>query len=151
MIVENTVSLSRSYLESKGITLTMNLSNSLPDIYASPQQINQVLLNLVNNAIEALSGTGNKNEDRKNREIKITTMSKEHQVIISIADNGPGIAEQDIQNIFDPFYTQKKQMGVGVGLSVCHAIVGSHQGMIQVKNAPEGGAIFTVTLPVSQA
>ncbi|KKK94085.1 hypothetical protein LCGC14_2686380, partial [marine sediment metagenome] len=64
-----------------------------------------------------------------------------------VSDTGPGIAEKDLEHIFDPFYTRKKTMGMGVGLSICNGIIEDHNGTIKAGNAKDGGAVFTVILP----
>ena len=69
-------------------------------------------------------------------------------MVIKVTDNGPGIPKEDLEHIFDPFCTRKKKMGLGVGLSVCHDIVKSHGGTITAGNGPEGGAVFTIKLPL---
>ena len=67
--------------------------------------------------------------------------------MIEIADTGPGISDTDLEHIFDPFYTKKKTMGMGVGLSICHGIIEDHKGSIRARNSTEGGAVFTIVLP----
>ena len=71
--------------------------------------------------------------------------------MIELKDSGPGIPPGDLNRIFDPFFTSKKPMGMGVGLAICHGIVEEHHGMISAQNAPDGGAVFTITLPLRQA
>ena len=83
-------------------------------------------------------------------DISIKTILENDHIVIQVSDTGPGIAEEDLEHIFDPFYTRKKTMGMGVGLSVCHGIIKDHNGTIEVKNAEDGGAVFTVTLPVNK-
>jgi signal transduction histidine kinase len=68
-------------------------------------------------------------------------------IVIKVADTGPGIPKRALKHIFDPFYTKKKKMGMGIGLSICHGIMEDHKGSIAVKNSPDGGAVFTITLP----
>ena len=68
-----------------------------------------------------------------------------------LADTGPGIPKREVKHVFDPFYTRKKKMGMGVGLSICQGIVEDHNGSITVNNSPKGGAVFTITLPAEQA
>ena len=82
------------------------------------------------------------------REINVKTNLGKGRVVIKVADSGPGIPKEDLEHIFDPFYTRKKKMGLGVGLSVCHDIVEGHGGKITAGNAPEGGAVFTIKLPL---
>ena len=79
--------------------------------------------------------------------INVNSDLKNGDIVISITDNGPGISNNDLEYVFDPFYTRKKTMGLGVGLSMCHDIIKDHGGIIMAKNGPNGGAVFTITLP----
>jgi signal transduction histidine kinase len=81
-------------------------------------------------------------------EITISTRLNKDNLVIEVTDSGPGIPAEDLQHIFDPFYTRKKTMGMGVGLSICHGIIEDHQGTLEAGNAPEGGAVLTITLPL---
>ena len=81
-------------------------------------------------------------------EISINSYNRKDEIVIQIKDNGPGIAQNDLDHIFDPFYTSKKTMGMGVGLSICHGIIEDHRGVISAENGPDGGAVFTIALPV---
>ena len=81
-------------------------------------------------------------------EISIDTYNRKENIIITVKDNGPGISESDLEKIFDPFFTRKKTMGVGIGLSICHDIIEDHKGVIYANNAPQGGAVFTIRLPL---
>ncbi|MBT6503126.1 MAG: GHKL domain-containing protein [Deltaproteobacteria bacterium] len=110
-------------------------------------------MNLISNAIEAMAGTSKSKDGWKIRETadgKITVNSNlgKDNIIINIADTGPGISKEDMAHIFDPFYTRKKEMGMGIGLSLCHGIIEDHNGSIAAKNSPEGGTIFTIILPI---
>jgi signal transduction histidine kinase len=80
--------------------------------------------------------------------IKIDTFNDKNDVVVRVKDSGPGITEKELDHIFDPFFTSKKAMGMGVGLSICHGIVEDHKGMIMAENGPDGGAQFTISLPV---
>ncbi len=77
-------------------------------------------------------------------------MLENDHIVIQVSDTGTGIAEEELEHIFDPFYTKKKTMGMGIGLSVCNGIIEDHNGTIEARNAEEGGAFFTVTLPVNK-
>ena len=83
------------------------------------------------------------------REISINTGHTKKNIFIKISDMGPGIPEKDLQYIFDPFFTRKKKMGMGVGLSICHRIIYDHGGFITGENLPHGGVMMTITLPAS--
>lgn len=145
-IIQKTLALLRSYLIRSKVNVNSDLSSKIPNILASPQQLNHVFLNLINNAIEAMvSGSG----PNKGNEIDIKSTLRDENIIIKVSDNGPGLSDKDFHHIFDPFYTTKKQMGLGVGLSICHDIITDHGGNILAENAPEGGAVFTISLPLT--
>jgi len=153
-IIKKTFTLTRSHLKKNKVKVNMELSSEIPNITASPRQLSQVFLNLINNSIEAMSGESGLRSGRESRtsiggEISIKTNIKNVDIVIEVSDTGPGILKEDLAHIFDPFYTGKKKMGMGVGLSICNGIIKDHAGNITVKNSPEGGAVFTITLPVS--
>ena len=132
----------------------MNLSPKIPNFNASPLKLNQCFLNLINNAVEAITSTSTPNNGpivgtEKGGEITIKTNHSKGNIIIEITDTGPGISEEELQYIFDPFFTRKKKMGMGVGLSICHGIVEDHGGIITAENSPHGGVIMTITFPAS--
>ena len=145
-IITKTLELLRSYLLRNKINVNLDLSSKIPNSLVSPQQLNHVFLNLINNAIEAMvDGSG----PDKGNEISIISTLRDGNIVIKVSDTGPGLSDKDFHHIFDPFYTTKKQMGLGVGLSVCHDIIENHGGNIQAENAPEGGAVFTISLPLT--
>ena len=145
-IITKTLELLRSYLLRNKINVNLDLSSKIPNSLVSPQQLNHVFLNLINNAIEAMvDGSG----PDKGNEISIISTLRDGNIVIKVSDTGPGLSDKDFHHIFDPFYTTKKQMGLGVGLSVCHDIIEAHGGNIQAENAPEGGAVFTISLSLT--
>jgi len=151
-LLNNTLTLVHSTLKKNKIEVKLDLSKKSAQTKASPQQIGQVFLNLITNAVEALSSfvktkKSIKKSSNKIGKIKITSRIKKNTIVIKITDNGPGISENDMQYIFDPFYTRKKKMGMGIGLSICHGIIEDHNGTIEAHNLPKAGAVFTVTLP----
>ncbi len=152
-IIVNTVSLLRSYLKKNKIHLELNLSNKVPSIKASPQQLGQVLMNLIKNSVEAInSPSGSVPVSQvivEGGQIIIRTRLRKGNVIIEVSDTGSGISKESMKNIFDPFFTKKKKMGMGVGLSICHGIIEDHNGSIDARNSPQGGAVFTIKLPIS--
>ena len=153
-IIEKTFTLTRSHLKKNKVKVNMELSSEIPNIIASPRQLSQVFLILINNSIEAMSGESGLRSGRESRtsiggEISIKTNIENVDIVIEVSDTGPGILKEDLAHIFDPFYTGKKKMGMGVGLSVCNGIIKDHDGNITAKNSPESGAVFTITLPVS--
>ncbi len=135
------------------VNFTLNLTDATTKINASPQQIGQVIMNLVNNAVEAMKNSADfQNRLKESRsfggDINIETKRMDDEIIVTVRDTGPGISEKDLNRIFDPFFTRKKTMGMGIGLSICHGIIEDHRGTIVAENREAGGAIFTVRLPV---
>ena len=145
-IITRTLALLRTYLLKTKININLELSPKIPPILVSPQQLNHVFLNLINNAIEAIV---NESSPDKSNEISIISTLRDGNIVIKVSDNGPGLSDKDFHRIFDPFYTTKKQMGLGVGLSVCHDIIEDHGGIIRAENAPKGGAVFTINFPLT--
>ena len=108
-------------------------------------QLNQVFMNLLTNAAQALAG-------REGAKIELSTERRGDQVVIRVTDNGPGIPEEILPRIFDPFFTTKEVgQGSGLGLSIVHGIVERHGGTIEVDSHVGMGTVFTVMLPVARA
>jgi len=127
------------------INIQEDLDPGLPLITSDTTQLQQVFLNLMNNAIDAIGKDG---------EINITTkyISRNNLVAIEIADNGPGIAKEILGKIFDPFFTTKEVgKGTGLGLSISYSIVEKLGGHIKVASDLGKGTTFTILLPVSEA
>ncbi|MEJ2633929.1 MAG: FG-GAP-like repeat-containing protein [Calditrichia bacterium] len=113
---------------------------ALPKVYCNPGQINQVFMNLLLNAIQAIEGEGN---------IWITTRLSNSRVIISIRDDGKGIPQETLSKIFDPFFTTKPVgQGTGLGLSISYSIIQNHGGDIEVESEKRKGTVFRIILPV---
>jgi PAS domain S-box-containing protein len=153
-IIENTSMLVRSYLTKSRVKINLNLAAKHSKLTGSPQQLGQVLMNLINNAVESITGAPEFQEKLKevpthSGKIFIDTFNQDKELIIKVKDSGPGISKKDLEHIFDPFFTKKKTMGMGVGLSICHGIIEDHKGYIVAENAGDGGAIFTITLPTT--
>ena len=153
-VIEDTVSLLKSHLTKENVCITLKLSPAVPDITASFQQLGQVFLNLINNAVEAMATEDPRRrkgdiQASRSRDILIESAVKDNDVVIKIHDTGPGIKVEDAEHVFDPFYSRKKKMGLGIGLSICHEIIEDHQGFITADNSPEGGAVFTIRLPAT--
>jgi two-component system NtrC family sensor kinase len=139
----------RAYeMKVKNVELKKNYQLDLPLVMADHSQLEQVFLNLITNAEYAIHAKG------KAGTLTITTSLQEKQpedqkVIIEISDTGTGIPENVITKIFNPFFTTKPAgKGTGLGLSVSYGIIKEHGGEIHVRNQAEGGAVFTIELPV---
>jgi PAS domain S-box-containing protein len=152
-VIENTSSLVRSYLIKSRVRINLNLAAKKSMLIASPQQLGQVFMNLINNAVEAITGWPEFQEKLKadptySGDIYIDTFNRNNDLVIQVKDSGPGIAKKDLEYIFDPFFTRKKSMGMGVGLTICYGIIEDHKGVIEAENDRDGGAVFTITLPL---
>lgn len=153
-VIRQTLTLARNLLKRNKICVRLDLSSEIPNIQLSPQQMYQLFLNLINNAIEGMIGQiealeGDSRDEDPKKEIHISSRIESEQICIRISDTGPGIPEKDLQFLFDPFFTSKKKMGLGVGLSICYGIVEEHNGTIVAENDKDGGAVFTIRLPLN--
>jgi signal transduction histidine kinase len=112
----------------------------VPPLECDPEQIKQVILNLAINAIQAMTGPG---------EVLVSAKPSDSSVMISVRDQGPGVAEENLDKIFNPFFTTK-EAGTGLGLSVVHQIVTQHGGVVNAERNPEGGMTFSLLIPQQQ-
>lgn len=129
-----------------GIALRLDLAEPLPRAAADLVEIEQVVFNLARNAIDALSRA-----PAREREIVLATRGKgTDAVLVSVSDNGPGVAPQTQERLFESFFTTKPD-GLGLGLAICQSIVGAYGGSMWMTPRAGGGAVFSFTLPVAQA
>jgi PAS domain S-box-containing protein len=143
VILKQTTKL-RSYdLQSHGVEVMEEFDEELPAVMGDFQQLQQVFLNILNNAYDAIEESGRRGK------IRLKTQSHQHFIEISLQDNGTGIT--DVDRIFDPFYTTKQTgKGTGLGLSICYGIVRAHGGEIQCWNNPDGvGSTFSIRIPIA--
>ncbi|MGB3480090.1 MAG: cache domain-containing protein [bacterium] len=143
-VIETTLSLIKNQPLFHNIDLKNDLEPSLPLIKIDPSQIQQVFMNVIMNAVEAMDGTGDLS-------IK-SQLSKDKRFIkISFTDTGPGIQPEHLKRIFEPFFTTKGSFhGVGIGLAISHRIIEDHNGSIDVKSAVGKGTTLTIELPRSE-
>ena len=140
-LVEEVVALSQQRARYSNVKLVSDLADDLPTVDVSPSEIQQVLLNLINNSLDAL--------DTKGGKVRIATRVKGGQAVIDVEDDGPGIPKANLSRIFDPFFTTKPVgKGTGLGLSICYGIVKKIGGEITVNSAPGVGTAFHVHIPV---
>lgn len=140
--VRQALALIGAQIRHHGIELETEFESGLPDALGSETPLEQIVLNLVNNAVRALDGF-----DRDNKRIRITTFRDGDRVALSISDNGPGIPDEVLESIFDPFFTMDDSgYGMGLGLSITQNLASSLQGNLTVQNRDEGGACFTLSL-----
>jgi PAS domain S-box-containing protein len=142
-VLRQTLKLRAYDFSNHDVDVQVSYADDLPIVLGDPHQLQQVFLNILNNAYDAVRDT-----DRPGK-IEVVTAHTNGYLEISIRDNGPGISRPD--RIFDPFFTTKDVgKGTGLGLSICYGIVRAHQGEIQARNNPDGiGCTFTIQLPVS--
>ena len=140
-LIEEIVSISEQKARYSNVRIGKNLEDGLPLVQASPSELQQVFLNLINNAIDAIGTSGGT--------IDITTRMENKHVIVDVADNGPGIPKAILARVFDPFFTTKPVgKGTGLGLSICYGIVKKMGGDISVNSAVGMGTTFHVYLPL---
>jgi len=143
-LVERTLHLHAYSLRKNNITADFLREQNSPQVTGDPHQLMQVFLNLVLNAEQAIR------EARDKGTLRIRLGKTDKNVSVIFQDDGPGIAPDILPNIFDPFYTTKRPgRGTGLGLSICKAVLKEHNGNIEASSAPGGGAVFTVTLPIT--
>jgi signal transduction histidine kinase len=130
-------------LEQHGITASVKLQEDLPKIVAHKGQLQQVLINLIRNAIEAMQADRN---DPRALQVR-SSLDGNDKIIMSIEDSGPGIDPQHAENIFDAFVTTKSA-GMGLGLALCRMIIERHSGELSVSSAHPRGSIFRIVLPI---
>jgi two-component system NtrC family sensor kinase len=143
-VVERTLNLHAYSLRKNNITVDFLKEPGIPYALGDPHQLMQVFLNLILNAEHAIRDVRDKGT------LRIRLGRGDGSVWVSFHDDGPGIPNQNLTSIFDPFYTTKRPgRGTGLGLSICKSVLKEHNGSMDAANAPDGGAVFTVTLPVS--
>ena len=132
-------------LKVKNIELVMDLDPGLQLVLGDPQQLEQVFLNIVNNALRAMTTA------HQHGRLEVKTRGLENSVRITFADDGPGIPADILHRVFEPFFTTTAPgEGTGLGLSICHGIVQEHGGHIAIESARQGGCVLEVELPLAE-
>ena len=141
-VVERTLNLHAYSLRKNNITVDFLKEAGVPYALGDPHQLMQVFLNLILNAEHAIRDARDKGT------LRIRLGKADNSVWVSFHDDGPGIPRENLSSIFDPFYTTKRPgRGTGLGLSICKSVMKEHNGSVEAANSPDGGAVFTVTLP----
>lgn len=140
-IVNHVCDLLRPEAAARQIEVTTGVEPGLPAISADPVRLTQALMNLVINAMQAVERQGR---------IAVTARLSEHALLIEVSDNGPGIPQEKLASIFDPYFTTKVE-GSGLGLWIAQQIATAHGGTIRAQNGSGGGALFAMALPVKPA
>ncbi len=135
------VSISSQRAKYSKVVIKTSLPDNLPTIRVSLSEMQQVLLNLINNALDAMEKEGGT--------LDINVELKQNHVTFNIADTGPGIPDANLERIFDPFFTTKPVgKGTGLGLSICYGIIKKMGGEIDVRSAVGAGTTFSVLIPL---
>jgi signal transduction histidine kinase len=139
--VTEAVNLTAVTLRKSGIKIECNLAADLPHCRADQNLLEEMVLNLITNAAEAMKTI------ESEKKIAITTAAGDGSILLTIDDSGPGVRENIRNKIFDPFFTTKND-STGIGLSLCHRIVSDHGGVLTVFESSLGGASFRIEIPV---
>ncbi len=138
LLLDSVARLTAETARMASISINMD-ARVMEPISIDAEQIKQVLVNLVLNAVQAMSGGG---------EITLRALQKNHSVLLEVEDQGVGIPKENLDRVFDPFFTTRSS-GTGLGLSIAHQIVSRHGGEIIVRNNPDRGVTFTLSLPMN--
>lgn len=143
-VVQDVLSLREYYVRTRGLEIVVDIQAGLPQVAVDEDQFKQILLNLVNNAIDAVEA------DAGPRKITIRAFPRGNRAILEVEDTGTGFS--DVNRALDPFYTTKPVgKGTGLGLSICYGIIKEHDGEIRIENVQPHGARVTVELPFAEA
>ncbi len=150
-LIEELIALSAQRAKYSNVEIHSNLQENIPTLHLSQTELQQVLLNLINNALDAMEKTGGN--------LRISTRMEENSIIvgdphlqIEVADDGPGIPAANLAKIFDPFFTTKPVgKGTGLGLSICYGIIKKMGGNIEARSIIDGGTTFTVKVPLPKS
>jgi PAS domain S-box-containing protein len=143
-VIESALEMTSYGVEDAGIKMTTRMAQNLPSVWVDPDQINQVITNLVVNAQHALEGV----EGKRQIHVSSSYRAKDNEVVIKVSDTGPGIPPDVQARIFEPFYTTKEVgVGTGIGLAFCHRIMEFHGGRIKVDSTAGSGTAFVVRIP----
>ncbi len=139
--LESSIKMLAAQARARGVEVDTDY-REVPVVDAFPALLNQVFLNVLDNAVGAVPESEGK--------VRIMVDSQDGQAVVEIADNGPGVEEENVGKIFDPFFTTKEVgSGTGLGLALSYSIVERHEGRIEYEPSPEGGALFRVVLPLA--
>ncbi len=144
-VVREVVALVRNDAALEQVDIAVDIEAGLPPASAVRVQLQQVLVNLLLNAVDAVKGLS-----RSARRVALHARRRNGLIEVAVRDRGPGIAADDVERVFEPFYTTKRE-GLGMGLSICRSIIRAHGGRLWAERNAEGGATFYFTLPVHPA
>lgn len=140
-VIEDVVLFTRRFASQSNVTISAHDVVGLPTVMADPDQLKQVFVNLISNAVQAMGSDGGS--------IEVSGTADEGFVSVAVKDSGPGIPDRDLRKVFDPFYSTRDE-GTGLGLTIVHRIIDEHDGHIGVVSSLGKGTTFTVSLPIKQ-
>jgi signal transduction histidine kinase/ABC-type uncharacterized transport system substrate-binding protein len=140
-VVDDAIALVQQEATRRGVRIRRNLPSALPEVRGDSVHLEQVILNLLLNALDACESVPDAGVD-------VRAWQDGEEIVVEVADQGRGIRLQDLPHLFEPFYTSKPK-GMGLGLSIARMVVESHHGRIIAANRPQGGARFSISLPVA--
>jgi len=141
VLIDDVLDLLEGELRKSGVQLVCDFHDELPPIEVDGIQIQQIVVNLVRNALEAMA-----NIEPKSRTLTISTRSLRDELYVHITDTGPGIDPAIATNLYHPFHTTKDN-GLGLGLAICRILIEAHRGRIECSSEPQGGTTFSFVLP----
>ncbi len=143
-LLEEIMSITAQRAKHNSVSINLDMQDDLPPVKASPTEMQQVFLNLINNALDAMEKEGGS--------LEVISRSKGDKIIVETRDTGPGIPESELARVFDPFYTTKPTgKGTGLGLSICYGIINKMGGELKVSSELGQGTTFTIVLPNPRA
>jgi two-component system sensor histidine kinase DctS len=141
-VVDDAIGLIEADARKRGVRIVQELAGDLPRVLADRVMLEQVLLNLMRNGMDAMQGT-----DPEHRQLVVSTALSEGSVLVGVADHGSGIPQEMTVHLFEPFYSTKPE-GMGMGLNICRSIIEFHKGRMWVDANAGGGTLFRFTLPL---
>jgi signal transduction histidine kinase len=141
------IALTRAEAANNSVSVRTQFAEGLPRVQGDRVQLQQVMLNLIVNAIQAMSGV---EEDTRELQISIDAVPSEGGVRVEVRDTGPGLKPESLSRLFEPFYTTKPE-GMGMGLSICGSIIEAHGGRLWATPREPQGALFQFTIPATGA
>ncbi len=136
--------MARSAITKNGVSVQCRLADGLFPVQGDRVQLQQVVLNLILNAVEAMGSV-----EARARDLSISTQQDHRGVLVAVRDSGPGIDSEHLERVFEAFYTTKST-GVGMGLSICRSIIDAHGGRLWAEANEPRGAVFRFTLPSAE-
>jgi two-component system sensor histidine kinase TtrS len=141
-LINEIIVLMKPNLKRQGVELRLELAEQLPPVVVSGIEIQQVLVNLIQNAVDAMQGS-----PRGFRKLAVSTrLTEQAAIAVTVADTGPGMNKQTLEQVFTPFFTTKDNECLGVGLSISYSIIEAHGGTLAVKSLPDSGTCFSFIL-----